>query len=209
MIHTLCILSPRVWHRPAELLLERRSYILLIQILIVSQSSVFVLWLKAGQQLDPLPQISLHWVKQMNKWLWSPTRQHERWHLPGKGASCAMLKPSCLPLPGSGHWPMGCPCLCLISGAADAHLVNGLLKKCLEHLVLSLPAAGPLSVSHVMSGIASKHLLSNCNTSGLSDLIVSSIWKCFHREFSCHIKVEVRYQWFLHSHRVSCTCTLQ
>ncbi len=175
MIHTrvilwfiliLCILSPRVWHRPAELLLECRSYIIFIQILIVSQSSVFVLGLKSGQQLDPLPQTSLRWVKQMNKWLWSPTWQHERWHLPGKGASFAMLKPSCLPLPDCGHWPMGCPILCLISGAADAHLV------------LSLLAAGPFSVSHVKSGIASKHLLSNCDTSGLSDLIVSLIWKC-------------------------------
>lgn len=30
MIHTLCILSPRVWHRPAGMLLERRSYIIFI-----------------------------------------------------------------------------------------------------------------------------------------------------------------------------------
>lgn len=144
MIHTLHL---GVWHRPAELLLECRNHIVLIQILVISQSFVYVLELRAGQQLDPLPQICLCQVKQTNKWLWAPTRQHERWHFPGKGSFLCHVETQCLAC--ARHWPMGCPCLCLISRAADAHLVNDRLKKCLEHLVLSQLAAGPLSVLHV------------------------------------------------------------
>lgn len=101
MIHTL---HSRIWHRPAELLLELKSYIVLIEILVVSQSFLYVLWLKAGQQLDPLPQISLWRVKQMNKCLWAPTRQRKMVTLSRK------MK---LPVP---CWnPVAC--LCLVVGA--------------------------------------------------------------------------------------------
>lgn len=192
MFHTLHL---GVWHRPAELLLECRNHIVLIQILVISQSFVYVLELRAGQQLDPLPQICLCQVKQTNKWLWAPTRQHERWHFPGKGSFLCHVETQCL----------ACACWWVQTLTNGLSLSLSYQSRCrrspcqwqAEEMprapgAISTRGRPPLCLarSRHKSGIAFKHPpLSDCALAGWSELIVSFIWKCSHRVMSCHIKV--------------------
>lgn len=197
MIHTL---HSRVWHRPVELLLERKTHIVLIQILVVSQSFVYVLWLKAGQQLDPLPQISLWRVKQ--KCLWAPTRQRERWHFPGKWSFLCHVETQLLA--SAWWWVQTLTNGLSLSLSYQSRCRRSPCQRQAEEMprapgAISSSGRPPLCLAHsrLKSGITFKHLLSNCALAGWSDLIVSFIWKCSHRVMSCHIKVKVKYQWLL------------